>query len=103
MNELLAEKLAEECRRYAEHLRIWTLSAEEIGEVRPLRELLADVAQALDPDWREQMRLGADEVYVQWARKIGEKYPWLHPDFDPASQAWQMRRRRAYRRMEKER
>jgi hypothetical protein len=95
----LSEALAAECRLYAEHLRTWTLSADEVGEARPLRDLLRDVAEALSPDRREQFRQGTDEAYDRWARKIGKKYPWLHPDYDPESSLWQMRRDRANRRI----
>lgn len=29
-------------------------------------------------------------------RKMGEKYPWLHPDYDPDNFVWRMRAKRAW-------
>lgn len=39
--------IEQELRLYAEHLRTWTLADEEVGNVRPLKQLLSDAAAAL--------------------------------------------------------
>lgn len=57
----------------------------------------------LGDEEKEAMRQGANEAYDRFARKIGEKYPWLHPDYDPSETLWQMRASKAYRRMSRER
>lgn len=40
-------RLIAELGIYARHLETWTCDAEEIGDVRPLRDLLADAAMTL--------------------------------------------------------
>lgn len=47
-------------------------------------------------DERDKMRDATSEACDAFMRKIGEKYPWLHPDFDPESPVWRERRRRAW-------
>jgi hypothetical protein len=48
LNEFHAtDTLADELSIYADNLRTWTLADEEVGNVRPLRELLRDASRAL--------------------------------------------------------
>jgi hypothetical protein len=47
-------------------------------------------------DERETMRAATSEARDAFMRRIGEKYPWLHPDYDPRSLLWRERAKRAW-------
>lgn len=44
---------------------------------------------------REEFRHHAADLDAL-LRRLGEKYPWLHPDYDPALSLWRERARRAW-------
>lgn len=53
----------------------------------------------MDDEVREKVTKAASEACRQFMCRVGEKYPWLHPDFDPANPIWNDRARNAYRRL----
>jgi hypothetical protein len=38
----------------------------------------------------------------KFMRRVGDKYPWLHPDYDPDNALWQMRAVKVRDRLRKE-
>jgi hypothetical protein len=47
---------------------------------------------------REAFRRVTSEACDAFMRRIGEKYPWMHPDFDPRCRIWRERAVRAWNR-----
>lgn len=45
---------------------------------------------------RETMTRQCAAVTDAFMRRIGAKYPWLHPDYDPRSALWRERAKRAW-------
>lgn len=50
-------------------------------------------------DEREGVVRGKWEARDAFLRRVGEKYPWLHPDYDPSSPLWRERMVRAWNAM----
>lgn len=53
-------------------------------------------------DEREVVRQVASEACDAFMRRLGAKYPWLHPDYDPECPGWLARCREARRRIDRE-
>ncbi|MFZ5669143.1 MAG: hypothetical protein ACOY4K_06590 [Pseudomonadota bacterium] len=47
-------------------------------------------------DERKAVRQETSAACRAFMRRIGLKYPWLHPEFDPTSQLWRQRAVRAW-------
>lgn len=50
----------------------------------------------MDDEVRGKATGATSEARRQFMCKLGEKYPWLHPDYDPDSLLWRERAVRAW-------
>lgn len=50
-------------------------------------------------DERETMKRQCEAMTDAFMRRLGAKYPWLHPDYDPKSALWRDRAKRVWNAM----